>query len=261
MEAVEVKALNCVIWGAGFGQAYENETLLTKVSTDSSKINIMLLHGEIVSGTNKNEYNPININDIKESNIDYIALGHRHNFSEILREGKTDYAYCGCPQGRGFDEVGEKGIIIGDVFCGGTLLDFISTCKRKYIASEIDITECNTYDDIITKVLNKFSIEERKKNLYKIILCGEVKEYLNLNGKILFEKIREQFYFVKLIDKTNISIDIEELSMDFSIKGKFVKNILETMQDFSDDEQEIINMALKIGIQCLSQEEVDLSDY
>ena len=43
--------------------------------------------------------------------MDYIALGHIHKFSGIKRIGNTYYAYSGCPEGRGFDEEGDKGII------------------------------------------------------------------------------------------------------------------------------------------------------
>ena len=41
--------------------------------------------------------------------MDYIALGHRHSFSGINIAGRTHFAYSGCPQGRGFDELDEKG--------------------------------------------------------------------------------------------------------------------------------------------------------
>ena len=97
MEFKEVKELNLIVWGAGFRNSYENETLLRGINIDNDKINIMLLHGEITSSNSKNEYNPIYINDIYNSNIDYIALGHRHKFSGILKEGMTTYAYSGCP--------------------------------------------------------------------------------------------------------------------------------------------------------------------
>ena len=261
MEFKEVKELNLIIWGAGFRNNYENETLLKSINVENNKINIMLLHGEIISANSKNEYNPIYINDIYKSNIDYIALGHRHKFSGILKEGMTTYAYSGCPQGRGFDEEGEKGVIIGEVYKGGTNLSFLPVCKRKYITKEIDITGTNNYDEVIFKLLSDLSDEEIHKNFYKIILKGELKEHFNLKDNLLIEKLKNKFYYIKIINNTSIEVNLEELSKDYSIKGKFIAKIFEKLKDASDDDKEILKLALKIGIQCLSEDEVNLNDY
>ncbi len=261
MEFKEVKELNLIIWGAGFRNNYENETLLKSINVENNKINIMLLHGEIISANSKNEYNPIYINDIYKSNIDYIALGHRHKFSGILKEGMTTYAYSGCPQGRGFDEEGEKGVIIGEVHKGGTNLSFLPVCKRKYITKEIDITGTNNYDEVIFKLLSDLSDEEIHKNFYKIILKGELKEHFNLKESVLIEKLKNKFYYIKIINDTSIEVNLTELSRDYSIKGMFIAKILEKLKDASDDDKEILKLALKMGIQCLSEDEVNLNDY
>ena len=261
MEFKEVKELNLVVWGAGFRNSYENETLLKNIDVYNDKINIMLLHGEITSGNSNNEYNPIYIKDIYESNIDYIALGHRHKFSGILKAGITTYAYSGCPQGRGFDEAGEKGVIVGEIYKGGTDLKFFPMYKRKYITREIDITDTNNYDEVVFKVLSELNNEEIHKNFYKIILKGEIKEHFNLNEKLLIEKLKDKFYYIKIINNTSIEVNLEELSRDYSVKGKFIAKIFEKLKCASDDEKAILELALKIGIQCLSEDEVNLNDY
>lgn len=109
MQSKEIKELNLVVWGAGFNNNYEHEGLINEINIDKSKINIMVIHGEIESKNSKNEYNPIYLRDIEKTGIEYVALGHRHKFSGILKSGNTNYAYSGCPQGRGFDEEGERG--------------------------------------------------------------------------------------------------------------------------------------------------------
>lgn len=261
IEFKEIKELNLIVWGAGFRNNYENESLLRGCAVDKDKINIMLMHGEISSGNSKNEYNPIYVNDIYKSNMDYIALGHRHKFSGILKAGITTYAYSGCPQGRGFDEEGERGVIIGDIYTGGTNLHFHPICKRKYITREIDITDSNTYDEVIFKILSELDNEEIQYNFYKIILKGEIKEHFHLNENILLEKLKDKFYYIKLINNTSIAIDLEELTRDYSIKSKFIAKMIEKIKDSNDDEKEILKLALKLGIQCLSEDEVNLNDY
>ncbi|MDU2867705.1 MAG: hypothetical protein E7B96_14775 [Clostridium perfringens] len=51
------------------------------------------------------------------------------------------------------------------------------------------------------------------------------------------------------------------MSKDYSIKGKFIAKIIEKLKEASDDDKEILKLALKIGIQCLSEDEVNLNDY
>lgn len=261
MQYKEVEKLNLVVWGAGFRNNYENESLLENISVDKAKINIMLLHGELQKGNVSNEYNPIYLRDIEKSNLDYIALGHRHKFSGILKAGVTTYAYSGCPQGRGFDEGDEKGVILGDVYIGGVSLNFIPVCKRKYITREIDVSNCNTYDEIIIKIMSLLNKSEIKRDFYKIIIKGELKEHFLLNEDVLINKIKDKFYFIKIINNTNIAVDLEEISKDYSVKGKFVAKIIEKIKAANDEEKEILNMALKLGIQCLSEDEVNLNDY
>ena len=262
MQSKEIEELNLVVWGAGFNNNYEHEGLINEINIDKSKINIMVIHGEIESGNSKNEYNPIYLRDIEKTGIEYVALGHRHKFSGILKSGNTNYAYSGCPQGRGFDEEGERGIIIGDIYKGGVSLNFKSICKRKYITREVQIDDINTYDELISKILSLGNEEELKRNFYKIILKGKVKEHFTLKENILMEKVKDNFYYIKFIDKTIIGMNINEFSMDFSIRGRFVTKIIKMIQKSNDEEEKnILQNALKLGMQCLSEEEVSLNDY
>lgn len=262
MQSKEIEELNLVVWGAGFNNNYEHEGLINEINIDKSKINIMVIHGEVESGNSKNEYNPIYLRDIEKTGIEYVALGHRHKFSGILKSGNTNYAYSGCPQGRGFDEEGERGIIIGDIYKGGVSLNFKSICKRKYITREVQIDDINTYDELISKILSLGNEEELKRNFYKIILKGKVKEHFTLKENILMEKVKDNFYYIKFIDKTIIGMNINELSMDFSIRGRFVTKIIRMIQKSNDEEEKnILQNALKLGMQCLSEEEVSLNDY
>lgn len=260
MEFKEIEELNLVVWGAGFTKQYERESLLTLNKVDSNKINIMVLHGEISNNNSGNEYNPIYLSQIERSNMDYIALGHRHKYSGILKSGKSYYSYSGCPQGRGFDEEGSKGVIIGNVYSDAVELQFVETCKRRYVVKEIDITGTDNYDDIVNKILNNFQLQERQKDLHKVVLIGEIKEHFIFREDLLIEKLKDYFYYIKIINKTILEIDLEDVAMDYSVKGRFVAKILEKLKNADDEERELINLALKIGMQCLSEEEVNLSD-
>ena len=262
LEKVYIKELDTNVWGAGFSNKYINKSIIKDFSYCGSEINIMVLHGELSSLEDGNEYNPITTSQIAQSNMDYIALGHRHSFSGIMKEGKTYYAYSGCPQGRGFDETGDKGIIYGYVSKGVVDLNFIKTSKRNYEEVIVDITGCFNYDSVKEKILSNIDENKRKNNLYKIVLKGEVSEEFNIDENILKMKIENDFYYCKVIDKTSISLNLEEILKGYSVKSIFINKLISKLNETEDEyEKEIIKMAIKIGISSLLEDEVNMGDY
>lgn len=263
LEAIELPEFNSVVYGIGFGTSYIKNSLVEHLSTKGhkDKIKLMVLHGEIVKGEEGSDYNPISLKQIENSGLDYLALGHKHEFSGILKEGKTNYAYSGCPEGRGFDEIGEKGIIIGEVGVDYVDLKFKSICKRKYNVIDIDITGALSYEDIKEKVLGYIDLGKSKNDFYKLNFIGEISEEFALNKNVILEKLKNYFFYLKVQDSTKVLVDIEEVSKQFSIKGIFVKKLMERINQCQEEEEKaVLELALKVGIQSLSESEVKLGE-
>lgn len=261
LEKVHIEELNTVVYGVGFGDNYERKSLIegmeSKIDIDDRKINIMVLHGDVTSG--ESEYNPITEENIGKSKMDYIALGHKHDFSGILRENKTFYAYSGNPEGRGFDECGEKGVILGTIYKNYAELNFCPISKRKYVTCSVDISGCNDYEEVKTMILKASENFSKEKDLFKIILCGEVSEYFIINKELLKDKIKDDFFYVKLEDNTTISMDYEEISGEFSLRGLYAKKILKSIEEETEiSKKEILYKALKLGIESLTTKEVKI---
>lgn len=262
IEKVYIKELDVNVWGGAFVDKYIRKSMITNFNGNSDKINLMVLHGEISSSNEGNEYNPITLSEIERSGMDYIALGHRHGFSGINKEGSAYYAYSGNPQGRGFDELGDKGVIFGYVSKGMVDLEFIKTSKRNYEEVKIDISNYFGYEEVKNIILNSIDEDNRKNNLYKIILYGEISEEFNIDEKVLTEKLSSYFYYCKVIDKTSVKLDIEELSRGYSVKSIFARKIQRMLEESNtEEEREVIKMALKIGMSSLTEGEVNMDDY
>ena len=91
---------------------------------DGTKINLCVVHGEVVSEGGESNYHGITPGILAGSQMDYVALGHIHKRTELQTIGGTTYAYSGCPDGRGFDETGEKGVYLGEIRKGAVDLHF-----------------------------------------------------------------------------------------------------------------------------------------
>jgi DNA repair exonuclease SbcCD nuclease subunit len=261
MESVILEDLNTVVWGTGFNTSHVNKSLLKDAKRVDGYNNIMVIHGEITTTKEGNDYNPITEEDIARSNMDYIAIGHRHKFSEVKKIDNTYYSYSGCPQGRGFDELEDKGIVVIELKDKFVESQFIRTSIRNYYEKEININGCFGHGEVKNKIINEIPNEERKNNFYKIILRGQVSEEFTLNEDFLQESLKDQFHYVKIIDKSEIRLDMEELIKGYSLKSIFAKKIYERLQNAeTEEEREIINLALKIGLQSISGEEVKILD-
>ncbi|AOR22652.1 metallophosphoesterase family protein [Clostridium taeniosporum] len=257
IEKIVLEDLQTIVWGAAFTKTYINESLIKGANGIEGYNNIMVIHGELCSSKEKNEYNPITEDDIARSDMDYIALGHRHKYVGVNKALNTYYAYSGCPQGRGFDELGDKGVLLLELCNGYCDYKFIKTSIRNYYEKEINIEEYFGYNQVKNKILSFIDKEDIKFNSYKVILTGEISEEFNLREDILEELIRKDSYDIKLVDKTEIKIDIDELLNGYSIKSLFARKIYEEIEKSeTEEEKEILKLALKKGLQSLTGEEV-----
>lgn len=256
-ECITFDDLKTRVYGRSFDDVYlKGEEGFSITPEKDGYVNLMVLHGEVRSDLNSN-YNSVTANFIKESGMDYIALGHIHKRTEPQKIGNTFYAYCGCPEGQGFDETDEKGVYIGEIGKGLCDLSFVPMSKRRHICEKIDITGINSSAEISGSVLTllreKYG-EQYGENLYKIELTGSISEDFNLNLTEILSRVSEKVYFAKIKDRTELLVDTEKLANEVSLKGLFVKNMLERINNAFDGEREALQNALKLGLRAFGSE-------
>ena len=258
-ERITFDDLKTRVYGRSFDDVYlRGEESFSIIPEKDGYVNLMVLHGELRSDLNSN-YNSVTANFIKESGMDYIALGHIHKRTEPQKLGDTYYAYCGCPEGQGFDETDEKGVYIGEIGKGICDLSFVPISKRRHICEKIDATGINSSAEIsgaVLALLQKKYGAQYGENLYKIELTGSISEDFNLNLTEILSRVLEKVYFAKIKDRTEFLIDTEKLASEISLKGLFVKNMLERINNASDGERETLENALKLGLRAFGTEVV-----
>ena len=102
--------LHAQIWGASFSAPYQYVTLLQPVDDKPGELQIGVLHGDAYT-PDHSVYNPLPQAAIAGSKLNWLALGHIHKEYQDIA-GDTAYAYAGAPEGHGFDELGEKGVLL-----------------------------------------------------------------------------------------------------------------------------------------------------
>ncbi|WP_291633206.1 DNA repair exonuclease [Clostridium sp.] len=251
LESVEIENLGVRLWGAAFTGTYVTASMLQNFTVPRDElINICVIHGELVATNQRSNYNPITETQLSKSRMDYIALGHIHKQTEVLKTGDTYYAYSGCPEGRGFDELDEKGVYLGIVAKGFCKLEYHEMCKRMNIELHVDISEAinsrMAVDIVLDKMKSKYG-ETYSENLYKVILEGMISDNVCINIDDMKASLNE-VYFIKIKDHTTIEIDFDSASTEITLRNTFMRKMIERINDAAPDKKEDLNTALRLGV-------------
>ncbi len=238
------------IHGRSFGSVHAEETLFDSIKVAPDWCNIMVLHGDLVANGGKSSYNPIEKEAIAKSCMDYVALGHIHQRSELARVDGVYYAYCGIPEGRGFDEEGEKGYYIGEVNHGNVELSWMPSSSRRFWHVHCDITEAIDIFSVQEMITNSMKQTGRVEDCYKIILEGTARRGM-IDCDFLKTTLKDQGFYLDFVDRTKPEVPLEETARENSLRGNFVAAMMEKIQAMPEEEKEIGYLALELGLSAM----------
>lgn len=255
-QKVELEDLNVVVHGIGFGYQEQKKPLLENLKCQpSDKINILMLHGSNMTNAPKKESNylPFNDLDLLDSGFDYIALGHYHQYQKMENiYGNVVAAYPGSPEPLGFDELGNHGIILGEISKEKNHIIMHSIAKRQYYILDIEVTDMTDLLEIKESVHRSIINKTPQKNLFLIRLVGYYSWQLGETVELLESQCRELAYYIHFQDDTKAFYDLESLTNENTIASSYILRMQRKLEEEKDPKQKrIIRKALEIGINAL----------
>lgn len=239
----KVEESDCNIYGYSFDDFYCNNCGIEDFLVEQNgKPNILVIHGNL-DGVKKDDkpYNPISKKILLEKGFDYVALGHIH---------KPDYenkkiVYPGSTISLGFDELGKHGMIVGELN-QDLKLEFIPLDDEEFTISEINVDNLGSKEELIEKI-NTLNINPNE--YVEIILKGgrnfEIDKYDIL-------KYIQNDRIIKIKDETRLSRDLEKIANESTLRGLFVKEMLEKLENENDlEKKDILEKAVEIGLDAL----------
>ncbi len=218
---------------------------------NENDVNIVALHGQIAGYAAQEKAEVISLPQLREKNIDYLALGHIHAYKEDKLDNRGTYAYSGCLDGRGFDETGKKGFVLLEETNGKLTREFIPFSSREFCEKEFSVTGEEDWFDFKERVIYELKKEFSSDSLVKVILSGAHKTQFEADAESLSVRLNEEFFFAKVYDKTTLEITDEDYQNDKSVRGEFVRAVWES--DLPQDKKSAI---ITLGLNALKGENV-----
>ena len=246
MESVEVPRLNAVVHGAAFVAPEQNRRVLADFAAPADgRVHLGILHGEL--GAAEERYGAVSAQEAADSGLAYLALGHIHKRTEPVRCGNTLAAWPGCPEGRGFDELGEKGFYVGTVSGDGRVsLEFVPFARHRYEIVEADVTGKPPRAAVEAALP-----AETAADLYRIILTGETGAD-GVDTAALHSALADRFYALEIRDATRPAEDLWSRAEEDSLRGLFVRGLKEKYHAAqTDEERETVVRAVRFGLAAL----------
>lgn len=215
-------------------------SMFSSLKLSEQDTNIVVLHGAVKDKSDS--IDGIGLPEAADKNIDYLALGHYHTYSAHKIDRRGTAAYCGTPEGRGFDEVGELGFCLIDTD-GGVTHKFIPSAKRRAMIVKLPLDGLTKNYDIIERASEALE-GVGAENLVRLCLAGSREAFLTYDTALIERSFADRFYYFEVKDNSRLAIRPEEYRYDKSLRGEFIRLCL---ADTTTDEalkEKIINCGL-----------------
>ena len=224
IEAVELPEKNLRVYGAGFTARFEKPLLEGFHAKADGMTNLMVVHGNPTQTASP--YNPITPEQLESSGLAYLALGHIHQKSGLLRRGNTFYAWPGCAMGRGFDELGEKGAYLVTLTDSDCSLEFLPLGGRSY-----EILRVPAGDDAAA-ALDAALPPDAARDIYRVILTGEAARP-DLNA--LYARFAPRVFSLTFRDETTPKRDLWAGAGEDTLRGLALGKLQADYDNAPDD--------------------------
>jgi DNA repair protein SbcD/Mre11 len=261
-QSVEIRELGVRVTGFGFIHHNLEERYFRGLPELSADLfNIVLAHGSDISRVpaGKSKHGPFEVRDVAGKNIQYCALGHYHQQHRVDNEiDGTAIWYSGIPEGRGWDEEGSCGYLVGEIVDGGLKLEG-KRCNQ-YPLSTVTIA-CDTFatrEQILDEILSMRGTAFDSNTILRVQLAGSLDPKLDLSLGEIEERLAGEVLHIQWNDQTQPALDFESMAQEKTIRGRFVRVMNERIAAALDAERIILERARIYGLQALSGREVRL---
>ena len=190
-------------------------TFYNGLRLDARRKNIVMLHGQVAPSAGAGL---ISLNALTGKGIDYLALGHLHSFRTGRLDGRGVYAYCGCLEGRGYDETGEKGFVLLD-------------------------TEGRMSASFVEKVRREASVG--RGDMLRLTVKGEAAFDTAGIEEFLKDALQGSCFGVSVKNRATAALDLSKYEGQVCLEAEFIRVVKADPSLTEEEKTEVIRLGLK----------------
>ncbi|MCY8005983.1 exonuclease SbcCD subunit D [Bacillus haynesii] len=217
---------------------FANKAAEIKKTTDAP-LHIGMIHGTLSGESGHDPYCPFSLQDLKNGQMDYWALGHIHK-RQVISAADPAVIYPGNTQSRHMKETGEKGCYLVNVCSGELSFEFKAVSDVLWETACIDISGTKQMTELISLMQDAFqSFRNRgKPACVKMVLTGETPSYLAEGQAGITDEILDIFHEEEREEDAFIWLTAIEDQTDAALSGierdAFFQELLQEMHEFQD---------------------------
>lgn len=261
-QSVELPELGIRVTGFGFAHAQLDDHHFRRLpSLPCDLFNIVLSHGSDIGKVpvGKARHGPFTIDEIAGKNVRYCALGHYHQQHRLANPiDDTQIWYSGIPEGRGWDEEGACGYLLGEIENGCVRIESQFCSQYDLNTLVISCDAFSTREQILDAILEQRGVLFNSKTILRVQLEGALDPRLELSLPEMEERLAGEVLYIRWEDRTHSALDFESIAQEKTLRGRFIRILNDRIAGAQEGERVVLERARLYGVQALSGREVRL---
>lgn len=244
LSAYRLRSLDCRVYGAAFTSMDCPGLLAGFRAGGEEQYALMVLHGD--PSASDSAYNPVTAAQVRDSGLDYLALGHVHAPGRF-GAGAGMCAWPGCPMGHGWDETGTRGVLIAELE-QEVSIRFIPLDVTRFYDLELPV------GDNAAQALEELLPGGGSADFFRVKLTGE-------SGGVDLEDLYRRFGEypnLKLLDETTKQENLWKNAGQDTLEGVYFQLLRDAMDRADPQTRQELELTAKISRQILQGREVEL---
>lgn len=232
------------LYGFAYGGGPSAPALASMTRRAGEGVHIGLLHGSRKGSPEwglRDQDLPFDLATLQGWNLDYVALGHYHDFALIEADGRLLACYPGSPEGKRFGENGPRHAALVTVSSGRAEVERCVVNSRRLEEVRLDLSGCNSLGEVSRKIAALAAPDL----LLRLTLHGIVEAPLALER--LAAECRGLFFHLELVDATQLcdSDLARRLADEETVRGLFVRRLRTEIEVAEGDRRAVLELALR----------------
>lgn len=186
---------------------------------------------------------PVTADQLAALNLDYIALGHYHDFQMIATAQKTVGCYPGTPEAKRFSETGPRSVALVTLTEHGLHIEPVEVGQTQVHKMDLDVSDLDETDAVVRSVKNLGG----EGRIARITLKGLRQSILDVDE--IAEKAGNAFLQLQVIDDTEVAgnADVRSIAGEPTVRGLAAATLLKKLDAAeSKSDKRRIRMALTL---------------